>query len=318
MLAILAITVPIFLLIGVGYAARWSSIITREQMQGVSVFVMYCALPSLIIRALTQQPLEDVFRLDYLLAYGLGSLTLLLIGLLVSVKFQRQPLNVGAMQALGMSAANSGFIGYPVAAMVIGSPAAIMLALNMVIETLIVIPTTLILAEMSLHQGQSLWVTVRKTALSLIKNPVLLGLLTGITFAVTDLPLPGTVSKAIDMLAEAAGPAALFVIGGALYGLRVKGMVRDISQIVAGKLILHPLLVVAAFLIVPGVDPLFMAGAVIFAASPMISIYPLFGQRYGLGGISAAAMLVATTLSFITLNVLIWIMSLSGLLDVIQ
>lgn len=45
MFAILAITTPIFLLISAGYAARWSGITSREQMQGVGVFVMYCALP---------------------------------------------------------------------------------------------------------------------------------------------------------------------------------------------------------------------------------------------------------------------------------
>ncbi|NYS62126.1 AEC family transporter [Vreelandella salicampi] len=317
MLAILAITAPIFLLIGVGYTARWSGIISREQIQGVGVFVMYCALPSLVIRALTQQPLGEVLKLDYLLAYGLGSIVVLLFSLLLSVKFQRQPLNLGAMQALGMAAANSGFVGYPVAAMIIGSPAAIMLALNMVIETLIIIPTALILAEVSLQQGTSVWATVRKTALSLIKNPILIGLFIGITLAVTGLTLPGAVAKAIDMLAEAAGPAALFVIGGALYGLKVKGMVRDVSQVVAGKLLLHPLAVLVAFMLVPGIDPLYIAGALIFAAAPMISIYPLFGQRYGLGGVSAAAMLVATTLSFVTLNILIWLMTLSGLLAVV-
>ena len=317
MLAILAITAPLFLLIGVGYAVRLMGIMSPEQMQGVGIFVMYCALPSLVIRALTQQPLEDVLQLNYLLAYGLGSLGVLLTGLLISVKLQRQPLNLGAMQALGMAAANSGFVGYPVAAMIIGPPAAIMLALNMVIETLIVIPTALILAETSLHRGQRLWVTMRKTALSLIKNPVLLGVLVGVAFAVSGLPLPATLAKAIDMLAEAAGPAALFVIGGSLYGLHVKGMARDVSQIVAGKLLLHPLAILVAFWLTPGIAPIYLAGALIFAAAPMVSTYSLFGQRYGLGGVSAAAMLVATTLSFISLNLVIWLMTLVGLLDML-
>ncbi|MGP9568757.1 hypothetical protein ACT3RP_15035 [Halomonas sp. AOP5-B2-8] len=35
-----------------------------------------------------------------------------------------------------MAASNSGFVGYPVAAMVIGSPTAVLLALNMVIGLL--------------------------------------------------------------------------------------------------------------------------------------------------------------------------------------
>ena len=314
MLAILSITTPIFVLIGLGYAVRWSGIIQREQMQGVGIFVMYCALPALVIRALTQQPLEEIFKLNYLIAYGLGSIFIFSAGLLLCLKLQHQPLHTSAMQALGMAAANSGFVGYPVAVMVIGSHAAVLLALNMIIETLIIIPMALILAEMGSHQGSSVWKTVKQTALSLIKNPVLVGLLVGICLAVTGIQIPTPLFKAIDMLAEAAGPAALFVIGGALFGLQVKGMARDVGQIVVGKLLIHPLIVFITFYLMPGIDPLYMVGAVLFAASPMISIYPLFGQRYGLGGISAAAMLVATVASFFTLSLTIWLMTITGFL----
>jgi len=314
MLAIIGITTPIFLLIGLGYIARWSGIIQREQMQGVGIFVLYCALPALVIRALTQQPLDEVFKLNYLVAYGLGSIAVFAAGLLLCLKLQRQPLNASAMQALGMAAANSGFVGYPVAAMVIGSPAAVLLALNMLIENLLVIPAALILAEIGSQQGTNVWKTIKKTALSLIKNPVLVGLLIGISIAVTGFTLPLPLFKAIDMLAEAAGPAALFVIGGSLFGLQVKGMARDVGQIVIGKLIIHPLVIFIAFFFVPDIDPIYMAGALLFAAAPMISIYPLFGQRYGLSGVSAAAMLVATAASFFTLSLIIGLMSHFGLL----
>lgn len=314
MLAILAITAPIFLLIGIGYGTRWSGIITREQLQGVGVFVLYCALPALVIRALTQQPLEEIFRLNYLIAYGLGSIVVFSVGLFLCFRLQRQPLNTSAMHALGMAAANSGFVGYPVAAMVIGSPAAVLLALNMLIENLLIIPAALILAEMGNQQGSSLWQTVRQTALSLARNPVLIGLSVGILIALTGLTVPGPIDQVINMLAEAAGPAALFVIGGSLFGLHVKGMVRDVGQIVVGKLILHPLAVLVAFLLIPNIDPIYFAGALLFAAAPMISIYPLFGQRYGLAGISATAMLVATVASFFTLSLIIWWMTLAGLL----
>ncbi|MDW0360138.1 AEC family transporter [Vreelandella venusta] len=314
MLAILAITTPIFLLISVGYAARWSGITTREQMQGVGIFVMHCALPALVVRALTQQPLEEIFKLNYLIAYGLGSIAIFSAGLLLCLKLQRQSLSTSAMQALGMAASNSGFIGYPVAAMVIGSPAAVLMALNIVIETLIIIPAALILAEMGSNQGSSVWITVKKTALSLIKNPVLVGLLIGICLVVSGIEIPAPLFKAIDMLAEAAGPSALFVIGGTLFGLHVKGMARDVGQIVVGKLILHPLAILVAFLVIPDIDPIYFAGALLFAAAPMISIYPLLGQRYGVDGVSATAMLVATVASFFTLSLVIWWMTLSGLL----
>ncbi len=94
-----------------------------------------------------------------------------------------------------------------------------------------------------------------------MRNPVLIGLLIGVLLAVMGRPIPAPLAKAIDMLAGAAGPAALFVIGGSLYGLRPKGMVRDMGQIAIGKLVLHPLAVFGIFLLLPDIDPLLLTGA---------------------------------------------------------
>ncbi|SEN11343.1 AEC family transporter [Halomonas caseinilytica] len=313
MLDILAITTPIFAIIGLGYLARAGRIIGHEPLQGIGIFVMYFALPALVIRALTQNPLGEVFDPDYLLAYGAGSLGVFALGLAFTLGLEHKPLGTGAIQALGMSASNSGFIGYPVAAMVLGSPAAMFLALNMLIENLLIIPLALTLAELGRQTGNGFRGTLHQTALRLVRNPVLIGLLIGVLLAVMGRPIPAPLAKAIDMLAGAAGPAALFVIGGSLYGLRPKGMVRDMGQIAIGKLVLHPLAVFGIFLLLPDIDPLLLTGALLFACAPMISVYPIFGQRFGLSDITAAALMVSTLGSFVTISLVLWLMRHSGL-----
>ncbi|MFG6176833.1 AEC family transporter [Halomonas sp. THAF12] len=313
MLDILAITTPIFAIIGLGYLARAGRLIGHEAIQGIGTFVMYFALPALVIRALTQNPLKEVFDPHYLLAYGAGSLAVFALGLALTLELERKSLATAAIQTLGMSASNSGFIGYPVAAMVLGPPAAMFLALNMLIENLLIIPLALILAELGQQAGNGLRETLRQTGLRLARNPVLIGLVIGMLLAATGGPLPAPLAKVIDMLAGAAGPAALFVIGGSLYGLKPRGMVRDMGQIAVGKLILHPLLVFGVFLLLPDVDPLLITGALLFACAPMISVYPLFGQRFGLGDISAAALMVSTLASFLTISLTLWLIRHGGL-----
>ena len=312
MLEILAITTPIFLIIGMGFVAMRLRIVSREQMQGVGSFVMYFALPALVIRALTQNPLEEVFNVDYLLAYGLGSVIIFSLALWLAVFIKKKSLQNGAMFALGMSASNSAFTGYPVAAMVLGPPAVTFMTLSMIIENLLIIPGALILAEMGRQSGGGLSSTLKQTASRLIKNPVLMAIFIGVLIAMSGISLPGPATKAIDMVANAAGPAALFVIGGAIYGLRVRGVIMDVSQIVVGKLILHPLAIVLAFLIMPTSDPLLLAGAILFAAAPMASIYPLLGQRYGMADVAAGALMAATLASFVTFSVVIGLMSYFG------
>ena len=314
MFDVLAITAPIFLLIGIGYTARWRELISPVQLSGIGTFVLYFSLPALVIKALTQNPLEDVLSGSFLVAYGLGSIGTFALGLLVARRLQRKPLTEGALQALGMAASNSGFIGYPVGALVLGpTVAAKFLALCMLIENLVIIPLALILAEAGQQQGVRLGPLVRHTLQRLARNPIMIGLATGLTVAISGISLPVPLERVIEMLASASAPAALFVIGGTLYGLQLKGMVRDIASIATGKLLLHPLLVSGIFLLliwfVPDIDTMLLAGALLFASCPMISVYPLLGARFGMEGVGSAALMASTLLSFLTLSTVIWVVS---------
>lgn len=313
MLEIFSITAPIFLLIGVGYFAVLGKVVTKAQIQGLGVFVINFALPALIIRALVQRPLDEVLNVYYLMAYGLGSLVVFVAALLFARRARRMRLDASALYALGMSSANSGFVGYPIAALLVGSPAVIALALNMLVENLLIIPAALALAEVGSQKGASYRSALRESARRLTRNPIIIAIFIGAVIAVAGIELPAPLFKSIDMMATAAAPTALFVIGGSLYGLRPRGMFVDVGQIALGKLVIHPLAVALAFLLLPPVDPTLTVAAIVIASAPMLSIYPILGQRYGHQELCTAALLVATVLSFITISSLIWTINTSGL-----
>jgi hypothetical protein len=44
----------------------------------------------------------------------------------------------------------------------------------------------------------------------------------------------------------------------------------------------------------------------VFAAVPALSIYTILAQKYGFEGFSAAALPVATVLSFVSANLVLW------------
>ena len=68
---------------------------------------------------------------------------------------------------------------------------------------------------------------------------------------------------------------------------------------------LHPLAVLLMFTWFPVQDPALRIAGVLFACAPMMSIYPIVGQRFGLAGRCAAALLGATVLSFLTISAFI-------------
>lgn len=305
MLQILAITTPIFLLIAVGYLFTRTGLVTREQVAGMGRFVITLALPALVLKALTERPLHEVFERNYLLAYGLGSLAVFALGFLFARLLRRDSVSGSAISALGMSMSNSGFIGYPVVVMVVGPTAAVGLAMGMLVENLLMFPLGLILAEAGEQLGGGLRAALLGTARRLLSNPLIIGISLGLVLALLDIRLPLVLQKAVDMLAQASAPVALFVIGGSLVGLKAGGLIGDVLQVSLGKLILHPLAVLLCFLWLPVADLRLQMAGVLFACSPMMSIYPIVGQRFGLQGRCAAALLGATVLSFISISLFI-------------
>nr|WP_100549246.1 MULTISPECIES: AEC family transporter [unclassified Pseudomonas] len=302
MLQILAITTPIFILIGIGFMAARSGLVSREQINGMGRFVITLALPALVIKAMIERPLHEVFDRNYLLAYGLGSLAMFVLGFLFSRLLRRDSLSGSAIAALGMSVSNSGFIGYPIIALVVGEKAAVGLALGMLVENLLMFPLGLMLAEAGEQLGAGLKAALLGTGNRLLSNPLTISISLGLLLALLDVRLPAIPLKVVDMLAQASAPVALFVIGGSLVGLKAGGLLGDVLQLSIGKLILHPLAVLLLFSWFPVQDPALRIAGVLFACSPMMSIYPIVGQRFGLAGRCAAALLGATLLSFLTIS----------------
>ncbi|MHC5348500.1 AEC family transporter [Metapseudomonas furukawaii] len=308
MLQILGITGPIFILIGIGYLSARGGLVNPIQVQGLGKFVITFALPALVIHALLEKPLGEVFDPIYLLAYGIGSQLVFWGGFLFSRLVRRDSLSGSALAALGMSVSNSGFIGYPIVAMVLGPPAAVALALGMLVENLLMIPLALAIAELGRQNGSGARAALQETFSRLVRNPVIISISIGLALALLDLKLPGVLAKVIEMLSSASAPVALFVIGASLVGLRAGGLLKDVAQLSLGKLLLHPLAVLLCFQLLPPVDPALKVAGVLFASAPMMSIYPILGQRFGLEGRCAAALVVCTVLAFASVSLFIGVM----------
>ena len=300
MLNILAITSPIFLIIAIGFAAVQLGAMAKADMRPLGRFVISFALPALIFKALALRSFPEIMNASYLIAYGLGSLAVFFLLLAIAL-MQGKGVAASAIHGLGASMSNSGFIGYPVAMLLLGPPAVIGLALNMMVENMLMIPLALGIAESGANGGESLRTILSHAAARLVKNPLIIAIFAGAAVSLSGLAMPAPVVKALDMLALASGAVALFVIGGTLAGIRLTGMLGDAGQIAVAKLLLHPAAVFAFLMLVPPMEPELRKAALIFASVPMVTIYPLLGQPYGQEEKCAAVLTLTTALSFLTM-----------------
>jgi malonate transporter len=315
-LSVLGITGPIYLLIAAGYVLVRTGVLTQPDTRVLGRFVVYFCIPAQLLHTLMGLPIRQVLHWNYLLTYLGGSLLTLLSVTLFSRAVLKRPMSLAATLGLGASSANTAFVGFPIVLQLIGPSAGLALALVQLTENLVVIPLSLALSDLQGQPGSSrqIW---RTTARSLVRNPMIVAIVSGLVLSLLAVPIPRMLDKAITLAAAAAPPTALVVIGGSLVGLRLDGLRSQLALVAVGKLLLHPLAVLACLLVVgalmsPVPAPL-RGAAVLFAAMPMLSIYPVLAQRHGHERFCAAALLAVTLLSFFSVSALIALMPASWL-----
>jgi predicted permease len=307
---ILSITGPIYIIIALGFLMTRLGVFAKADMRVFGKFVINLALPALLFRALAQRQIGEIFNGSYLLAYLMGSLIVVGLGYFWCRRFAGLNSTTSTFYAMGMSCSNSGYVGYPILLLTLAPVAGVALALNMIVENLFVLPLLLYMAERG-RGGSGQWHVVGKSLARLATNPLIIGLLAGLTVSVLGVTLPEPVARTVDMLATSCSAIALFVIGGMLVGLPMRGLGKKVAPIAVGKLIFHPLAVLLSMAALPflglvEIDPSLRMAAVLMAAVPMMGIYPTLAQAHGQEDFSAAALLVTTIASFFTLSGLLW------------
>ena len=313
MVAILGITFPIYGAIGIGYWLVRAGWFSAADMGLLGKFVLNIAMPALLFRALPTRDFAQVFQQGYVLAYLGGGLATITVAYLWFALKRLDPAR-RALAVMGSSCPNSGFVGYPVMLLAFPDIAGIVLALNMLVENIVLIPICLVLIDFAKGQtGAGLSARLGAILLGVLRRPMVIGLLAGLAVSVLGIPVPDPFVGLLSMLADSAAALSLIAIGGALVGLPLRGNKSLAAQIAIGKLVLHPALVALAAVLVslvglPGLTDDLHIAVILSSAMPMFGIYVVLAQEQGLEGAASIAMLAATSGAFITLNALmLWL-----------
>ncbi len=313
MLEVLSITGVVFILIAIGYVSVFASVFSGAELATFGKYVINFALPALIFRAVSGRPIGEVVNVGYIGAYLLGSLAIFVFGYFwIRRGLGAEPVE-STFDGMGMSCANSGFVGYPILLMAMPAIASTALALNMIVENLIMIPLVLIMAERAGGGAIRGWTLARQIAGRLIKNPIVLALTAGLAVSASGISLPDIIREPVNIIAMSSAAISLLVIGGTLVGLPLGAIDVRVPFVVAGKLLLHPLFVWLGLLVMSAIgfgvgDDALAHAAILMAAMPTMAIYPILAGRYGQQNVAALAMLVMTVLSFLTLSTILWML----------
>jgi hypothetical protein len=274
-------------------------------------FALRIGVPCLLFRAIASVDLGAVFDPRLLVSFYAGAVTTFALGILGARRlFKRRP---GEAVAIGFCAlfSNTVLLGLPIMERAYGAEA---LAPNYAIIS-IHAPFCYLLGisvmEISRADGRGAFETARAVARAMFSNALMIGLMLGFAVNLGHIPIPAAVQSAVDMIAAAALPAALFGLGGILtrYGLR--DSVPEAAMVSGLSLLVHPAIAYGLAHFVFGLPEAFVRSAVIAAAmAPGVNVY-VFATQYNRGRAQAAsAVLLGTALSVLTVS--LWLVVLGG------
>ena len=303
MSALLDVILPVFLVIGFGYAAARAQLFGEAAVDGLMRFAQSFALPCLLFRSIAYLDLSTSFETGLFVSFYVAAFTSFGLAFFAAHLLFNRPLTDSV--AIGFVAlfSNTLLLGLPITERAYGPDA---LAGNYAIISMhspLFYGFGIALMEWARTRGHGLPAAAlsRQILRAVFSQPLVIGISLGFAVNLTELPLPGVMLSALDLITRAGIPAALFGLGGVLFRYRPDGDFRIIALLCAYSLLVHPAI---TYLLAHFAFDLPTAGlrsAVITSAmAPGVNAY-LFAHMYGVGKrVAASTVLIATALSILT------------------
>lgn len=294
--------VTLFIIVGVGYAAKRLNIMTDDFDKKLSKVIINLSLPAMILGAvLTAEELPSLENI--LLTFGLACASYAIVITLAYALTAIMRIHVGnrGVFKFMLCFGNVGFIGFPVLTALFGQEALIYAAVfNLPFNFLVFTIGIIFLAQDNKDSSK-----VKLTAKKLI-SPAIISCIVAIICTLLNIHNIPVIGDAFSTLGSLTTPAALLIIGSSLACLPVRELIGGARLWIASifRLIVNPLVIwfVFHFFVT---DPLLLAVIVVVSGMPVATNGTMLCYQYG-GNTHTMAQgtFVTTVLAIISIPVL--------------
>ncbi|WP_375251519.1 AEC family transporter [Lentibacter algarum] len=307
MQALLDVILPVFLVVGAGYATVRFALFSDGVIDAIMKYTQNFAIPALLFKAIAGLDLSESFDPALLVSFYTGSATCFFAGLLAARYLFKRDWEDSVAIGFCCLFANSVMMGLAITERAFGADA---LAANYAIVAvhspfcygLGITAMEIARAHATGQPARTLPATVGK---AMFRNALVLGILLGFATNLSGVVLPQVFKDALGMIVSTALPLALFGLGGVLVRYKIKGDIKLVAFVCVVSLFLHPTVVWNMGKVME-IDVGQYRSAVLTAAmAPGVNTY-IFASMYGKAQkVAATSVLVATVLSIF--SVWLWL-----------
>lgn len=304
-------TMPVFLVIVLGYILKQLGLFTDEFCRVGNKYVFLVALPVLLFRDIAQTNLYTDFKLSFVL-YCAGVTTVVFLGVwFLAAHILKDKSLVGAFAQASVRS-SAAILGIAFVENMYGNAG---LAPLMIVSAVPLFNIySVIILTFSADGGQHGTEAIRKACINVLKNPIIIGIVLGLPFSLLRIDIPTIPLKMIESVGATATPLALLVVGAGFEGTKALAKIKPTLWATAIKLVILP----AVFLplaIALGFQGAELVAVLIMLGSPTtVSCYVMATNMGNDGELSTSIIVLTTLLSSITLTGWIFLLRSMGLM----
>jgi predicted permease len=283
---------PVFLVAGAGWVlARWMEIDGRT----LGRVLFYLATPSLVFRSLYEMEV-DARAIQHVIVVTIAVMALTAgLGWLVSWGMERRE---RAAITLTSGISNNGNMGLPISYFAFGAP-------GLALATVYYVTSSFLTNTVGSVVASAGSVPIAGALAQVVRVPVLYAAVGGLLLNYLAIPLPTPIYRAADLVANAAVPLMLVLLGVQLRNVNLLQRRRGVWRSTAVRLLAAPLLAwgVCALLGVAGLE---RSVLIVQASMPTAVITSVLATEYDTAPHLVATVILMTTLiSMATLSLIL-------------
>ena len=307
-------TIPIFLMMVIGFFLKTIGLIDDEFASKINRFVFVVTLPVMLFRQLGSTDFVSAWDGKFVLFCFVITVVTILLVFLISRFIKDVPERGEFIQAAYRSSAAILGIAYMQNIYGDASMAPLMIIGSVPLYNIIAVFVLTLTAEGVDYQSVDKRMLIKKTIVSILKNPILLAIVFGLLWSLSGLRIPYVADKALKDLGSVSTPLGLIAMGACVDLKKIGGVMKNSMIAVFIKLmgLCTLFLPVAAHM---GFRGAYMVAILIMLGSPStVSCYIMAKNMGHEGSLTSNCVMLATILSAFTLTFWIWILKSFGLL----
>lgn len=291
----LNVSLPIFILLLLGVFLRKKNILNDNFIACANTLIFNVCLPAKLFSDTMNTDFTQAIDWRFFLLLIGGTMVFYVLFWIIGAVTLKEPAKVGAF-VHGTIRGNFVYIGYPLIQNILGLTA---LPAEGMLASAFILPLYNVLAVVVLtvtnNPGKK--IDFGKILLSIIKNPMILGILAGLPFSFirvkTGFEFPFAITKSLGYLGNLVTPLALIVIGASTRFTAIRKSIKPIGMSCFFRLVLQPLIIIP-LAVAMGLGPVPIVVLFVVYAVPAAANVYIVTQKMGGDADLAAGIVIGT------------------------